>query len=799
MADNIDKGLYQTGSPPELEIIKKETEVEIDGQPVDIDGLEIEMDEDGGATLDFDPMSAMPEEVEFYSNLAEVIDDRDLAELSDELMADFESDKSSRRDWEDAYVKGLDLLGLKYVERTNPFRGASSATHPLLAESATQFQATAFKELLPAGGPVRTIIMGDETPEKYARASRVQEFMNFQLMNKMEDYTPEYDQMLFHLPLAGSAFKKVYYDELMERPVSKFIPAEDLVINYMATDLDSCERITQIVNMSYNDFRKKQVSGFYKDVEILPSEYKADEIQKKFDQLDGTKPNLADKVVRLYEFHTSLDLAGFEDIGMDGEPTGIKIPYIVTIEEGSSQVVGIRRNYEKDDPKKIKKQYFVHYKFLPGLGFYGFGLIHMIGGLSRTATDILRQLLDAGTLSNLPAGFKSRGIRMRDDADPLQPGEFRDIDAPNGDLRNSFMPLPYKEPSQTLYSLLGFVVQAGQRFASIADMQVGDANQNAPVGTTIALLERGSRIMSAIHKRCYYSQKKEFKLLYRVFADYLPESYPYSVEGADRTIKAEDFDKSLDVLPVSDPNIFSTAQRVTLAQTELQLAQSAPDLHNMKEAYRRMYEALGVKDVDQILRKDTPVEPKDPAMEHADLLDGNLMRAYEGQSHDAHIQNHLIFGTNQMILANPPMAMKLQKHVLEHVSLKAKEQAMMMSQQQPMQEQQMAAMIAQLEAQFMQELKQISQQLSGAGQPDPVVQLKQQELQQNAQKDQMDAQLNQAKMQLDAAKLQQKDSIDRARIQKDYDIADKRAEVQYDKMTTQTLNQERRDATNRQR
>ena len=388
---------------------------------------------------------------------------------------------------------------------------------------------------------------------------------------------------------------------------------------------------------------------------------------------------------------------------------------------------------------------------------------------------------------------------MRDDADPLQPGEFRDIDAPNGDLRNSFMPLPYKEPSQTLYSLLSFVVQAGQRFASIADMQVGDANQNAPVGTTIALLERGSRIMSAIHKRCYYSQKKEFKLLYRVFADYLPESYPYSVEGADRTIKAEDFDKSLDVLPVSDPNIFSTAQRVTLAQTELQLAQSAPDLHNMKEAYRRMYEALGVKDVDQILRKDTPVEPKDPAMEHADLLDGNLMRAYEGQSHDAHIQNHLTFGTNQMILANPPMAMKLQKHILEHVSLKAKEQAMMMSQQQPMQEQQMAAMIAQLEAQFMQELKQISQELSGAGQPDPVVQLKQQELQQNAQKDQMDAQLNQAKMQLDAAKLQQKDSIDRARIQKDYDIADKRAEVQYDKMTTQTLNQERRDATNRQR
>jgi hypothetical protein len=462
-------------------------------------------------------------------------------------------------------------------------------------------------------------------------------------------------------------------------------------------------------------------------------------------------------------------------------------------------VVGIRRNFEKDDPKKMKKQYFVHYKFLPGLGFYGFGLIHMIGGLSRTATDILRQLLDAGTLANLPAGFKSRGIRMRDDAEPLQPGEFRDIDAPNGDLRNSFMPLPYKEPSQTLYSLLGFVVQAGQRFASIADMQVGDANQNAPVGTTIALLERGSRIMSAIHKRCYYSQKKEFKLLYQVFADYLPETYPYAVEGADRTIKAVDFDGSLDVLPVSDPNIFSTAQRVTLAQTELQLAQSAPDLHNMKEAYRRMYEALGIKDVDQILRKDTPVEPKDPAMEHADLLDGNLMRVYEGQNHDAHIQNHLIFGTNQMVLGNPAMAMKLQKHVLEHVSFKAKEQAMLLSQQQPMSPEQMATVVAQLEAQSMQQLKQLSQQLSGGGKPDPVVQLKQQELQQEAKKDQADAQIDAAKLQLDAEKLRQKVATDQARIQKDYDIADKRAEVQYDKMTTQALNQEKRDAINQKR
>tara|TARA_R100000654_G_scaffold33860_1_gene59243 strand:- start:3243 stop:5630 length:2388 start_codon:yes stop_codon:yes gene_type:complete len=794
MVDNIDKAL-NLGGKPELEILKKETEVVVDGQRVPApEGLEIQMDDDGGATLDFDPKEALPE-IEFYSNLAEVIDDRDLETLSDELMGDFESDKSSRKDWEDAYVKGLGLLGLKYEERSNPFRGASGATHPLLAESATQFQATAFKELLPSGGPVRTIIMGDESPEKYARAGRVQEFMNFQLMNKMEDYTPEYDQMLFYLPLAGSTFKKVYYDELMDRPVSKFVPAEDLVVNYLATDLDSCERMCHVINMSYNDFRKKQVSGFYKDVDILPQEAEADRVKEKYNELDGQKPSYADKVIKLYEFHTSLDLQDFEDKDDSGEMTGIKIPYIVTIEEGSTKVVGIRRNYEKDDPKKMKKQYFVQYKFLPGLGFYGFGLIHMIGGLSRTATDLLRQLIDAGTLSNLPAGFKSRGIRIRDDADPIQPGEFRDIDAPNGDLRNSLIPLPYKEPSQTLYSLLGFVVQAGQRFASIADMQVGDGNQNAPVGTTIALLERGSKIMSAIHKRCYYSQRKEFKLLYNVFADYLPETYPYSVEGADRTIKAEDFDGSLDVLPVADPNIFSTTQRVTLAQTELQLAQSAPDLHNMKEAYRRMYEALGIKDVDEILRKDSPVAPKDPATEHADLLDGNLLQVYEGQDHDAHIQNHLIFGTNQMILANPPMAMKLQKHILEHISLKAKEQTAFLVSQGQLPEEDMDQAIARLEAQFMGELKQASQQLSGGGQPDPAIQLKQQELQQDAQKDQMDSQRDQARIQLDAERLKQKTAIDQARIQKDYDIADKRAEVQYDKMTTQSLNMKNKNAS----
>ena len=797
MVDNIDKSL-DLGGKPELEILKSETEVEIDGQPIPTpEGVDIEIDEQGGAILDFDPMKSLPDEVEFYSNLAEVMDEQECNRLADELLAELENDKSSRKDWEDSYMKGLDLLGTKYDERTRPFQGASGVTHPLLAESATQFQATAYKELLPSSGPVRTVVMGQETPEKYSQAQRVEEFMNYQITNTMEDYTPEFDQMLFYLPLAGSTFKKVYYDELMDRAVSRFVPAEDLVVNYMASDLDSCERITQIINMSYNDFRKKQVSGFYKDIDIMPSETEPTEVQKKYDEIEGLKASYMDKSVRLYEFHVSLDLSGFEDKGMDGEPTGIKIPYIVTIEDSSGKVVGIRRNYEKNDKKKLRKKYFVHYKFLPGLGFYGLGLIHLIGSLSRTATQILRQLIDAGTLANLPAGFKSRGIRIRDDAEPLQPGEFRDIDAPNGDLRNALLPLPYKEPSSTLYSLLGFVVQSGQRFAAITDLQVGDANQNAPVGTTMALLERGSKVMSGIHKRCHYSQKKEFKLLFDVFRDYLPETYPYSVEGADRTVKAEDFSDRVDVLPVSDPNIFSTTQRVTLAQTELQLAQSAPDIHNVKEAYRRMYEALGVKDIDQILRKDSPTEPKDPAMEHADLLDSNLLRAYEGQDHDAHIQNHLIFGTNQMVLGNPPMAMKLQKHVLEHVSLKAKEQVMFLVQQGQLPQEQVDEAVAKLEAQFMAEIKQLSAQLSGQGKPDPVIQLKQQELAQNAQKDQVDAQLDAAKLQLDVEKLKQRAVNDQARIQKDYDIADKRAEVQYDKMTTQTLNQVRKDATNK--
>ena len=781
--NNIDKRIDAVVGEALEDAIENET-------PIDIEIVSEE------TTVSTEPLDV---DQDFYDNLADNMEDDQLNRLSSQLIEDYENDKSSRDDWSRSYTRGLDLLGFKYEERSKPFQGASSVNHPLLAEAVTQFSATAYKEMMPSDGPVRTRIMGKETQEKYEQSQRVKEFMNYQITTVMEEYTPELDQMLFYLPLSGSTFKKVYYDAQLERAVSKFIPAEDLVVPYTASDLDSCERITHVVKQSENDIRKKQAAGFYSDIALsTPSPedatYSSNDVKDKINQLDGVQPTGESYDYTLLEIHVDLDLDEFNDTVDDSEKR-IKVPYIVTIDEQSRKVLSIRRNYDEDDETKKKKQYFVHYKFLPGLGFYGFGLIHLIGGLTRTATQALRQLIDAGTLSNLPAGFKARGLRIRDDDSPLQPGEFRDVDAPGGAIRDGLMPLPYKEPSQTLFALLGFVVQAGQRFASIADMQVGDGNQNAPVGTTIALLERGSKIMSAIHKRCYYSQRKEFKLLYKVFADYLPETYPYSVEGADRTIKAEDFDGSLDVLPVADPNIFSTAQRVTLAQTELQLAQSAPDLHNMKEAYRRMYEALGIKDVDEILRKDTPVAPKDPATEHADLLDGNLMRAYEGQDHDAHIQNHLLFGTNQMILSNPPMAMKLQKHILEHVSLKAKEQTAFLVSQGQVQEDQMDQVIARLEAQFMGELKQLSQQLSGGGQPDPAIQLKQQELQQDAMKDQMDSQRDQARIQLDAEKLRQKTAIDQARIKKDYDIADKRAEVQYDKMTTQNLNMRNKNAS----
>jgi len=735
------------------------------------EGVEIEENDDGGVVVDFDPMAMVGvDDGDFYRNLAEELDDRELGALASELLGDFDANKASRAEWEDSYSKGLDLLGYSYEERTMPFRGATGVTHPLLAEAATQFQAQAFNELLPPSGPVRTAVLGENTREKQAQADRVKEFMNYYITSVMEDYTPEFDQMLFYLPLAGSTFKKVYYDETIDRAVSKFVPAEDIVVPYGASDLDSCESITQVVKMSLNDLRKRQVMGFYRDIAVLPSQTSSSDIENEQDKLGGMEPSNIDYDCTLLECHVNLDLAGFEDQDGEGEFTGIKIPYVVTISEDSGQVLSIRRNYNEDDELRRKIQYFVHYKFLPGFGFYGLGLIHTIGGLSRTATAALRQLIDAGTLSNLPAGFKARGLRVRDDDEPLQPGEFRDVDAPGGSIRDSLMPLPFKGPDGTLFQLLGFVVDAGRRFATITDMKVGDGNQQAPVGTTVALLEQGSRVMSAVHKRMHYSMRQEFKLLARVMSEYLPQEYPFAVEGGDRAIMRKDFDDRVDVVPVSNPNVFSQAQRIALAQSQLEMAMQAPQMHDMHEAYRRMYEALGVRDIDKILISPSTDEvvPKDPAQENIDTLDNVQLKAFEGQDHDAHIMTHLTFGTSPLLQGMPQSAVSLQKHVIEHVKLKAQEMATAQFLQQtggqpltPDTELQLEALVARITAQEFQNLKQLTAQISGAGQPqqpDPLVQLKQQELQLDEQKQQFDAQMDQQELALDQQRMQNKAS-----------------------------------------
>ena len=753
---------------------------------IEAPGLSIELEDDGGVVVDFDPRASSSDTGDFYDNLAENLSDMSSSRISSDLMAQYEANKDGRKDWEDTYRTGLELLGFKYEDRSEPFRGATGVTHPLLAEAVTQFQAQAFGELLPSGGPVRTEIIGKVTPEVEDQAERVRHFMNYQITCVMKEYTPEFDQMLFYLPLSGSTFKKVYYDEFLERAVSKFVPAEQLIVPYTATDLETAENVTHVIQISENELRKKQVAGFYSDVEVTASQSDPSQVREEMDDISGISPNHLDQEVTLLECHVDLDLEGYEDTDESGEPTGIKLPYVVTISENNSKLLSVRRNYNPDDPKRSKNQYFVHFKFLPGFGFYGLGLIHMIGGLSRTATAALRQLIDAGTLANLPAGFKARGLRIRDGDEPLSPGEFRDVDAPGGAIRDSLMLLPYKGADQTLYQLMGFCVEAGQRFAAVSNLQVGDGNQQAAVGTTIAMLEQGAKVMSAIHKRLHYAQKDEFDLLSDVFGQYLPPEYPYNVVGAERTIKAEDFDDRVDVVPVSDPNIFSMAQRVTLAQTELQLAQSAPELHNLYEAYRRMYRAVGVKDVDSILK---PVEqgdptPKDPAVENSESLENIPLVVFEGQNHDAHIMAHLVFGSSSMVAQMPAVTMSLQKHVMEHVSIKAKEQVITQMQNQlgdqpPTEEQtlQIESLVAQLVAQGMQEVKALSAQISGGGEPDPLIALKEQDLQIRAARDAAENQIDQARLALDQEKAQNTVNLGSARIQSQEEIVQARIDA----------------------
>jgi hypothetical protein len=798
----IDKSLPNTlenlSNEQEIEQVIQETEILPSGE------TEILENEDGSVEINFDPSTQVNTVTDHNANLADFVEEDILNRLGSELYQNYQEYKTSRKDWERTYREGLDLLGFKYDNRTEPFQGASGATHPVLAEAVTQFQSLAYKELLPADGPVRTQILGSATPDKVQQAGRVKDFMNYQLMDQMKEYEPDFDQMLFYLPLAGSSFKKVYFDAVENRAVSKFVPADDLIVPYSATSLDDAESIIHVVKISENELRKQQVAGFYRDIDLKPSNVNETEVQQKERELEGLSKGREEDVFNLLEFHTNIDLEGFEDVGPDGEQTGIKLPYIITLEEHSREILSIRRNYEANDIKRKKIQYFVHFKFLPGLGFYGFGLIHMIGGLSRTATTALRQLIDAGTLSNLPAGFKQRGIRIRDDAQSIQPGEFRDVDAPGGNIRDAFMMLPFKEPSQTLLALMGVVVQAGQRFASIADLQVGEGNQQAAVGTTVALLERGSRTMSAIHKRIYAALKQEFKLLARVFKLYLPQEYPYDVVGGQRVIKQADFDDRVDILPVADPNIFSQTQRISLAQTELQLATSNPGMHNMYQAYRHMYEALGVKDIDQILIRPQEPAPKDPALEHIDALAGKAFQAFPGQDHRAHITAHLNFMATNMARNAPMVMAALEKNIFEHISIMSQEQVevefrnelqqLSSIQQNPqammdpniqMQvkmlsekiEARKAQLIAEMMEEFMNEEKKITSQFDN----DPIAKLRSRELDLQAQENVRKRKADEDRMNLDRMKAMMNQSTQQQKLDQNEELAQLRADTSLEK------------------
>ena len=731
----IEKEILEKSKMP-IDVLPED--VELEAQDLNPSNVDIQMTEDGGAEVNFDPQAeAMQGAEDHHANLAEFLEDGDLRSIASEVLNSYEECSSSRTDWESTYTKGLDLLGFKYEDRSEPFQGASGATHPVLAESVTQFQALAYKELMPASGPVRTQIVGLESSEKVSQAHRVKEFMNYQIMVEMKEYEPEFDQMLFNLPLSGSTFKKVYYDALLGRCVSKFVPAEDLYVPYTATSLDDTETIIHHVKMTVNDIRQHQLAGIYVDTNMDDQGvYNKSDVEETKDKMSGIE-TASDDVCSVLEAHVHLEIPGFEDIDpKTNESTGVKFPYIVTVKEDTSEVLSIKRNWDQNDQTKKRKDYFVHFKFLPGLGFYGFGLIHMIGGLSRTATAALRQLLDAGTLSNLPAGFKMRGIRVRDEAQPLQPGEFRDVDAPGGNLKDAFMPLPFKGPDGTLLQLMGAVVEAGQRFASIADLQVGDGNQGAAVGTTVALLERGSRVMSAIHKRLYAAMKCEFGLLAKCFVTYLPAMYPYDVVGGQNQIFKNDFDTKVDIIPVADPNIFSQTQRISIAQAEMQIAMTNPQMHNIYHAYRHMYEALGIKDIDQLLPPPPQPQAVDPATENILALNGKKFQAFPKQDHQAHMKSHLNFMGTMVVRNNPQAMSMLQQNCMEHILLMAQEQVDLEFMEQK---------------QRMQQLEQQIQPMIQQAQENPQMQ---QQIQQNPQLQQIQQQATNLQIQMEARKAQ---------------------------------------------
>lgn len=788
--------------------------------PMDFSGgAEITENEDGSAVIrsliEAAEMEGLGEElIPFDANLADFLDDGTLGELANELVGSYEDDLASRREWEDTYTSGLDLLGVNVEERSEPFEGASAVTHPLIAESVTQFQAQAYKELLPAGGPIKTRIAGSQTPDVEEQSERVKHYMNYIVTEEMEEFDPDMDQMLFYLPLSGSTFKKVYFDPLLGRPVSKFLPAQDVVVPYSATDLFTAPRITHTLKMTDNEIRKQQVLGFYRDVDLpTAGDDDEDQVDQKVNEIQGVSKSFSDDVRTLLEMHVELELEGFEDIGRDGEPSGVKLPYIVTIDKDSDTVLAIRRNYAEQDPLKKAVPYFVHYKFMPGLGFYGFGLTHMIGGLGRASTSILRQLIDAGTLSNLPGGFKARGVRVRNSDEPIQPGEWRDMDAPGGVLRDSIMPLPYKEPSATLANLLGALIDAGRRFVSIADQQVGNMSQEMPVGTTVAMLERGMKVMSAIHKRLHYAQKNEFRILARIVKENV-EAYPYPLQGGlPPQILQQDFDGRVDIIPVSDPNIFSMAQRVALAQEQLKLAQTNPQMHNLHAAYKRMYQALEVQNIEEILPTPPQPQPVDPAMENSLVLVAQPLQAFPEQNHMIHMAIHISLLQTPLVQQNPQVQAVLYAHVQEHVGMEAHRRAQEQIQQAVSQVQTLAnagavdpnmaaQQIAQAQAAaqdpneynsfvalFQQRVlsEVLPQMMPPQPDPmaDPLVQIRQQELMTKQQENMMDAQNDQQKLEIEREKLQQKAAAEAARIELQEEVAKARNDVNRERIETQ--------------
>jgi len=752
----------------------------------------------------------------FNINLAEVLGDDVLASIASDLLSSIKGDKQSRSEWEKTYTDGLKYLGMKFDDaRSQPFEGSSGVIHPILAEAVTQFQAQAYKEMLPAKGPVKTEIVGARTVEIENQAERVQEFMNYYIMNVMKEYDPELDQMLFYLPLAGSAFKKVYFDVVLNRAMSKFIPPEDLIVPYEAADISSAERITHVINMSSNEIKKQQLSGFYANVDIGSDGYAEDmsEVEEAIDEIQGISPSYKENRNRtVYEVHTVLDIEGFEDVDATGNPTGLKLPYIVTIEDSSEKVLSIRRNYNEIDPLKNKINYFVQYKFMPGLGFYGLGLSHMIGGLSKASTSILRQLIDAGTLANLPAGFKARGMRIRDEDDPLQPGEFRDIDTTGGSLRENLIPLPIKEPSNVLMQLLGLLVDSGKRFAAIADMNVGDMNAAMPVGTTVALLERGTKVMSAIHKRLHYSQKLEFNLLAKVFGESLPPIYNYAIGTGSNEVKQQDFDDRVDIIPVSDPNIFSQSQRVTLAQELLQMVQSNPQVHGpmgIYEAYRRMYAALGVDNVEALLQPppDMTPQPVEAGLENAGLLLGQPAQAFPEQNHQAHIDTHRSLFFTDLVKESPQVQALIISHCMQHLQFLA---AQLAQEQMPPEMQQRIAEIQSViqqvspeeAAAIMQQIKVINEQYSSAimaqlandflqsidmsGGGDPLVDIRQKELELRDKELDIETQQFESKQNQRAEEKLLDANLQMQRLETQKQIADDKLEVAIDRLKTNT-------------